>query len=130
VFTLVLAFDPMVSQSKKGYVLLIANLWGGVIGILAYALLVISPHYLFYIFLCIAICLYFVINIYSSKKIAPVFVTGFNTFFVVMGTIATSTDGATQKIWDRLMQIGIALVYTIVAYKIVNTLNNPIKPKN
>jgi hypothetical protein len=64
-------------------------------------------------------------NLYSGKKIAPIFKLSFNTFFVVMGTIATSTDEAGNTIWERLIQIGLAIIYVIIAFKIANTFNNP-----
>lgn len=130
VFTALLAFDPFISSSKKGPVMLLANVWGGLIGIIAYQILVISPDYLLYIFLCISICFYFVINIYAGKKTSPVFSTSFNTFFIVMATVASTTNTASGKVWDRLLQIGLALIYTIVAYSIVNHFNNPIKSEN
>ena len=55
----------------------------------------------------------------------PIFKISFNTFFVIMGVIATSTDEAGNTIWERLIQIGFAILYVIIAFKIVNTFNNP-----
>lgn len=125
VFAVLLSFDPFMYQSKKGSALLFANILGGSIGVLAYNILVIAPSYLLYICLVISIAFYFVMNLYSGKKIAPIFKLSFNTFFVVMGTIATSTDEAGNTIWERLIQIGLAIIYVIIAFKIANTFNNP-----
>ncbi|MDB9961399.1 DUF2955 domain-containing protein [Oceanihabitans sp.] len=125
VFVLLLSFDPFIYQSKKGTALIFANFFGGFAGILAYNILVIAPSYVLYIFLIISVSFYFVINLYSGKKIAPIFKISFNTFFVVMGVIATSTNEAGNTIWERLIQIGLAILYVIIAFKIVNTLNNP-----
>ena len=80
---------------------------------------------LLYIFLIISVSFYFVISLYSGKKIAPIFKISFNTFFVVMGVISTSTNEAGNTIWERLLQIGLAILYVIITFKIVNTLNNP-----
>ena len=125
VFVLLLSFDPFIYQSKKGTALIFANVFGGFAGVLAYNILVIAPSYVLYIFLIISVSFYFVINLYSGKKIAPIFKISFNTFFVVMGVIATSTNEAGNTIWERLIQIGLAILYVIIAFKIVNTLNNP-----
>jgi hypothetical protein len=125
VFVVLLSFDPFMYQSKKGSALLFANIIGGSIGVLAYNILVIAPSYLLYICLVISIAFYFVKNLYSGKKIAPIFKLSFNTFFVVMGTISTSTDEAGNTIWERLLQIGLAIIYVIIAFKIANTYNNP-----
>lgn len=127
VFSVLLAFDPFIAQSKKGAFLVVANIFGGLIGIIAYQLLSIAPTYSFYIFLCISICFYFVINIYAGKKTSPIFNTSFNTFFIVMAAIGTSSNTASDKVWDRVIQIGFALIYVVIAYKIINHLNSPLK---
>ncbi len=125
VFTVILGFDPFIYQSKKGLIIIVANLLGGFFGILAYQLLIVAPNYLFYIFLTLSIAFFFIINLFSGKKIAPVFATSFNTFLVIMGIISTSTSGAGSELWARLAQIGVAVVYTTLAYIVVNAFNNP-----
>ncbi len=125
VFAVLLSFDPFIYQSKKGVALLFANILGGLAGILAYNILVIAPSYVLYIFLIISVAFYFVINLYSGKKTAPIFKISFNTFFVVMGVIATSTNEAGNTILERIMQIGLAIIYIIIAFKVANTFNNP-----
>ncbi|OUR94351.1 hypothetical protein A9Q87_01530 [Flavobacteriales bacterium 34_180_T64] len=125
VFVVLLSFDPFIYQSKKGAALIFANVFGGLAGILAYNILVIAPSYMLYIFLIISVAFYFVINLYSGKKTAPIFKISFNTFFVIMGVIATSTNEAGNTIWERVIQIGFAIFYVIIAFKIVNTFNNP-----
>jgi hypothetical protein len=125
VFAVLLSFDPFIYQSKKGVALIFANIFGGLAGILAYNILVIAPSYVLYVFLIMSVAFYFVINLYSEKKTAPIFKISFNTFFVIMGVIATSTDEAGNTIWERLIQIGFAILYVIIAFKIVNTFNNP-----
>lgn len=125
VFAILLSFDPFIYQSKKGTALIIANILGGLAGILAYNILVIAPSYVLYIFLILSVAFYFVIHLYSGKKTAPIFKISFNTFFVVMGVISTSTNEAGDTIWERLVQIGLAIFYVIIAFRVLNTLNNP-----
>lgn len=125
VFVIILSFDPFIYQSKKGPVLILANVLGGLAGVLVYNILVIAPSYMLYIFLIMSVAFYFILNLYSGKKIAPIFKTSFNTFFVIMGVISTSTNEAGNTIWERIIQIGLAIIYVIVAFKIINTFNNP-----
>lgn len=125
VFVIILSFDPFVYQSKKGLALLVANVLGGMAGVLVYNLLVIAPSYTIYIFLIATVAFYFAFNLYSGKKIAPIFKTSFNTFFAVMGVISTSTDGASSTVAERIMLIGLAILYVIVVFRIINTFNNP-----
>lgn len=125
VFAVLLGFDPFIYQSKKGIGLIMANVVGGTMGILAYNILVIAPSFLLYILLIICVAFFFVLNLFAGKKTAPIFKIGFNTFFVVMGVISTSTNEAGNTMWERLLQIGLAVVYIVIAYKVVNTLNNP-----
>lgn len=54
VFAILLSFDPFIYQFKKGSALLFANILGGLrglIGVLAYNILVIAPSYRLYIIL-------------------------------------------------------------------------------
>lgn len=125
VFIVLLSFDPFIYQSKKGTAILAANVIGGLVGVLVYNILVIAPSYLLYILVIICVAFYFAFNLYSGKKIAPIFKTSFNTFFVIMGVISTSTDNAGGIVWERLIQIGLAIIYVIVAFKVINTFNNP-----
>lgn len=130
VFVVLLSFDPFMYQSKKGTALFFANILGGCIGILIYNILVIAPSYLLYLFLILSASFYFVVNLYSDKKIAPIFKISFRTFFVVMGVISTSTNEAGNTIQERLLQIGLAILYVTIAFKIANTFNNPRLVKN
>lgn len=125
VFTVILGFDPFIHQSKKGLVIIGANILGGVFGIIAYQILITVPNYFLYILLTISIAFFFITNLFSKKKIAPAFATSFNTFFVIMGIISTSTNQAGSELWSRLAQIGVAIVYTVLAYKVLNVFNNP-----
>jgi len=125
VFVVLLSFDPFIYNSKKGTALFAANVIGGLAGILAYNVLVMAPSYVLYIFLILSVAFYFVMHIYSGKKTAPIFRISFNTFFVTMGIISTSSTEASSAVWERLLQIGLAIIYVIVAFRVVNTLNNP-----
>lgn len=125
VFILLLSLDPLIYKSKKGLGLILANLFGGVCGIIAYNLLTISPTFFFYIFLIFAIGLYFTYHIFSGKKNVPIYTIAFRTFFLVMGVISSSNTSAGETIVERLFGIGMALVYVVLAYKIITYFNDP-----
>jgi len=42
-----------------------------------------------------------------------------------MGVISTTSENAGSEIWERLLQIGLAVLYVVAAFKIANTFNNP-----
>ncbi len=125
VFAVLLSFDPFIYQSKKGVALIAANIIGGLVGILVYNILVMAPSLLLYVFLILSVAFYFVNKVYSGSKTAPIFKISFNTFFVVMGVISTSTNEAGNTIWSRVLQIGLAIIYVVIAFRVVNTFNNP-----
>ncbi|APD06927.1 hypothetical protein UJ101_01408 [Flavobacteriaceae bacterium UJ101] len=130
VFIIILAFDPFIYQSKKGLALVVANILGGLAGIIVYNILVIAPSYVLYILLIISTAFYFVTNLFSGKKIAPVYKISFNTFFVVMGVISSSDNDAGSTLRERLFQIMLAVFYVVMAFKMMNVLNNPITDNN
>ncbi|WP_027138615.1 DUF2955 domain-containing protein [Gaetbulibacter saemankumensis] len=125
VYVMLLSFDPFIHESKKAIVFVIANILGGLAGILVYNILVIAPSYVLYILLTINVAFYFVIHLYSNDKKAPIYKSGFNAFFVIMGTISTSTSEAGNTVWGRLIQVSIAIIYVVLVSLIVNTFNNP-----
>jgi hypothetical protein len=125
VFILLLSFDPFIYESKKGIALISANILGGGAGILAFHALVIVPNYLFFALLMLSISLFFSMGLFSGKAISPLFKIGFNTFFVIMGTISTSSDDAGETLGPRLIQIGFAVLYVVLAFKALNSLHSP-----
>ncbi len=129
-YILILSLDPLIYKSKKSLVYILANFFGGVCAIIAYNLLTITPTLFFYIFLIAAIGLYFTYQMFSDKKTVPIYAMAYRTFFVVMGIISSSSDSAGDTVFDRLLGIVIAIVYVVLAYKIVTFFNNPIPSEN
>ncbi len=125
VFILILGMDPSIYKSKKTLVIIVANFLGGTFAILAYNLLTITPTFSFYIFLIIGAGIYFTYHMHSNKASAPAFAIAYRAFFVVMGTIASSSDEAGGLVAIRLFGIGLAVVYVIVAYKVMMYFNDP-----
>jgi len=130
VFILLLGLDPMIYKSKKGFVLILANAIGGISGIIAYNLLTITPTFFFYIFLMFAIGLFYTYHIFSGKKTVPIYTIAFRTFFLVMGVISSSSNSAGDTMVDRLIEIGISVIYVILAYKVITYFNDPVINEN
>lgn len=125
VFILILGLDPLIYKSKKTLVFIVANFLGGAFAVLAYNLLTVTPTFSFYIFLIIVAGIYFTYHMHSDKATAPIFAIAYRAFFVVMGTIASSSDEAGDLVVTRLFGIGLAIVYVILAYKIMTYFNDP-----
>ncbi|WP_417859227.1 hypothetical protein [Xanthomarina gelatinilytica] len=124
-YIMILSLDPLIYKSKKSLVYILANLFGGICAIFAYNLLTVTPTLFFYVFLILAIGLFFTYQMFSGKKTVPVYAMAYRTFFVVMGIISSSSDSAGDTVVERLFGIGIAILYVVLAYKIVTYLNDP-----
>lgn len=122
---MMLALDPLIYKSKKSLVYIVANFFGGLAAVFAYNLLTVTPTFFFYIFLLLAFGVYFVYQMFSDKKTVAIYAMAYRTFFVVMGVIVTSSDTAGDKVLDRLIGILIAIVYVVLAYKIISYFNDP-----
>jgi len=120
IFVIILSFDPLVAQSKKTVALLIANLFGGLLAIAAYNILVMSPNYLLYVLISLAGAFYFALGLFSTRPMAPVYHTAFNTFVIILGLVSTSTGSAGQAVGSRVIFIGVAIIYVVTAFKLLN----------
>ena len=62
--------------------------------------------------------------IFSSHKLAPVFASGFSTFLLILGTVMSSDADAGEKVWSRVIQISMAVIYVVVAFRILSFFEN------
>lgn len=120
IFTAILSMSPALANSKVGTVMIIANILGGLFAILAYQLLTVVPIFLFMILLTLSVGLLFASRLFSSNKFAAVFGTGFSTFLLILGSVTASEAEAGDEVLTRVIQISIAVIYVVVAFKILN----------
>ncbi len=120
IFTAILSMSPALANIKVGAVMIIANILGGLFAILAYNLLVIVPLFPFMILLTLITGLFFGTKLFSSNKFAAVFGTGFSTFLLILGSVTSSEAEAGDKVWTRVIQISIAVIYVVIAFRILN----------
>ena len=126
IFVALLIQMPSAEMGIKGAIgTLSANTLGGLTAVVCYQLLVIVPSPVMLAMLVFAVSLMFGQKIYSDSPVASLYGTGLNTVIVLLGaTTATFGDAATVKMWVRLLQIGAACIYIVLALSLAaNWLN-------
>lgn len=129
IFIAILSMSPALANPKVGLVLIIANILGGILAISAYNLLGIVPHFTFMILLVLTVGLILGNLIFSDHKLAPIFSSGFSTFLLILGTVMLSDAEAGEKVWPRVIQISMAVIYVVVAFRILSFFENSKKVK-
>lgn len=122
IFVGILSLNPGANNLKTGIFLILANLAGGIAAIIAFNLFVIVPDYFFFLVVIFLGGLYFANHLFSSKPTAPLYGTAFSTFLLVLGSVTTSAGDAGSKVWTRIFQIGMAVIYVVLAYGLLNKL--------
>lgn len=120
IFIGILSMSPTLANAKVGKFMIVANILGGLFAIIGYKLLVMVPMLPFMIILTLLVGFLFGSRLFSSSKIAPIFGTGFSTFLLILGAVTSSDDEAGSKLWTRLVQISIAVIYVVVAFGVLN----------
>lgn len=119
-FIAILSMSPALANPKVGMVMIIANVLGGVFAILAYRFLVLVPNFTFMILLTLCVGFLFGNRLFSKHKLAVVFGSGFSTFLLILGSVTSSDAEAGDKVWSRIIQIAIAVIYVVVAFAILD----------
>jgi len=115
IFIAILSMQPSFNF-KAGFFLILGNLVGGIIAILMYETLVIVPKFSFMILVIILAGLYFAVKLYSGKKAAPLYGMAFSTLLLIIGQATTGTSDAGDKVWIRVLQIMVAVIYVVLAF--------------
>ena len=118
IFITLLSMQPSFNY-KAGKAMILGNLLGGIFAIVLYELVVMVPHYLFFVLMVLATALFFSARLFSSKPAAPLFGMGFSTFLLIMGQSISSTDDAGGKVWMRVIMIMVAVIYVVTAFKVM-----------
>ena len=124
IFAAILSISPALSNPKTGAVMIVANILGGLFAIIAYKLLVIVPLFPFMVALTFIVGIIFASNLFSKKKIATVFGTAFSTFLLILSSVTSSDSEAGSEVWTRVVQISFAVIYVVVAFRILNFFIN------
>jgi len=131
IFIAILSMNPASNMRKSGIGIIIANISGGLAAILVFNLLVIVPNVLFFGLLTLLSGLYFGNKLFSQKPIAPLYGMAFSTFLLVLGSVTSSAEGeAGETVWQRILQIGLAVIYIVVGFGLVDHLSRSKRVKN
>lgn len=128
-FVAILSMSPALSNPKVGLVMIVANILGGLFAIVAYKLLVMVPLLPFMILLILFVGFIFANNLFSDKKVAAIFGTGFSTFLLILGSVTSSDAEAGSAVWTRLIQISMAVIYVVIAFGILHHIQKNKKLK-
>ena len=121
-FVSILTVSPALASPKVGLVMIVANILGGVFGILAYQLLVMAPSFVFMMLLVLLVGFVFAQKLFSDSKYGGIFGSAFSTFLLILGSVTASDDEAGSKVWDRIIQISMAVTYVVVAFGLLDRI--------
>lgn len=124
IFAAILSISPALSNPKVGAVMVIANILGGLLAIIAYKLLTVVPLFPFMVLLTFIVGLILASNLFSNKKTASIFGTAFSTFLLILSSVTSSDSEAGSEVWTRVIQIAMAVIYVVVAFRILNFFIN------
>ncbi len=127
IFIAILTMIPGLANPKVGLAIILANVLGGIVAIIAYKFLVIVPNFIFMILLTLCVGLLFGNRLFSKHKLAVIYGSGFSTFLLILGSVTASDAEAGDKVWTRVIQITIAVIYVVVAFGILDRIK---KSKN
>ncbi|MFS4416638.1 DUF2955 domain-containing protein [Maribacter sp. 2307ULW6-5] len=101
----------------EGKLLVLGNLIGGVLAIVFYELVALVPTLPFYFLLMLLVGIFIASRLFGPSPLAPIYGTAFTTFLLVIGITTSfgSTDAGT-KVWVRVSQIMMAVIYVAVFF--------------
>jgi len=101
-----------------------ANLGGGLVAVIFYQLLLVSPTYLFAVCGFFALALLFGRQLFSDKPLAPLYGSAFSTVLILIGTGTSEYSGeADANFYVRILQITFAVCYVIGALSLLQSLH-------
>lgn len=121
IFVVLLSMNPAAANFKSGNLMILANVAGGIAAIVAFNLFTVVPQFIFLILITLLMGFYFGSRVFSGKPTAPLYGTAFSTYLLVLGSVTTSSEGdAGEKVWTRIIQIGAAVTYVVIAFGVLN----------
>jgi len=121
VFIALLSMQPDFANDFKGSKLFVlGNIGGGIAAIIFFELMVIIPHFAFFMALTFLVALRFASGLFSGKPTAALYGKAF-TGFLLITVAATSAGGeADTKVYIRVLQISLAVTYVVVAFGLLH----------
>lgn len=124
VFIAILPLHPAFAKDFKiGKALIIGNIIGGLAAIFAFEILTVVPEYSYLILLVLLGGLIFGQQVFGKGSLAPVYGMAFSTFLLIIGSVTGSSgEDAGGKVWWRVLQITIAVIYVVSAFCLIEKL--------
>jgi hypothetical protein len=122
IFVALLSAQPgFATNFKAGAALIIGNSIGGAAAILMYEVLAAAPEFYFFIIVTFLAGLLFGARVFSDKPTAKLYAMAFSTLLLVIGsTTASGTGEAGSKVYTRVAQITISVVYVVMAFGVAD----------
>ncbi len=124
IFIAILSLSPASNMKRSGIGIIVANISGGLAAILVFNLLVIVPNLLFLGLLTLLFGLLFGNKLFSHKPLSSLYGMAFSTFLLVLGSVTSSDNEAGAAVWLRILQIGAAVTYIVVANVVVERFSH------
>ena len=123
IFVAILSMQPAFQKGlKAGGAMVLGNTFGGLIAILCYELLTIVPELPFFLMLVMVVGLSLGQKVFSGQPSGALFGMAFSTFLLIIGSsVLSDSANAGEKVWERVMQIFMAVVYVASAFAVINT---------
>jgi len=119
-FIAILSMNPATANKKTGIAMILANLGGGLAAIIVFNLLTAATSYIYSGVLTLLVGLLFGNGLFSHKPTSPLFGMAFSTFLLILGNVISLAGEAGDIVWVRILQIGIAMIYMVVAFSLVD----------
>ncbi len=126
IFIALFLMQPNFGDSfKAGGAMILGNLAGGILSIIAYELLTIVPEFSFFLLLVFLAGLLLGKQVFSGKPAAPLYGMAFSTFLLILCSTTSGDAEAGSKVWTRVFQIFLAVFYVVSVRQIINHYQKP-----
>jgi hypothetical protein len=123
IFAMLLSMEPTYGvHLRAGSGLILANLSGGLVGVLLYQLLVMVPSFWFLLMLCLAAGLTIGHEIFSGTKLGKLLSAGITAVFIVLGPSLTGDSAAGANLATRVGLITAGVIYVVLAFGLLERL--------
>ena len=126
VFIAILSMQPAFAKDfRVGKALIIGNTVGGLAALVAFEILTVVPEYGYLLLLVLLGGLVFGQYVFGKGPGAPVYGMAFSTFLLIIGSVTGSSgEDAGGKVWWRVLQIMIAVIYVVSAFGLIEKLKS------
>jgi len=121
-------FPGFAKNFSMGKGLLVGCISGGIIAFLIYEIVVIVPVLFFLVLLFFGLTLWMGNEMFTGGRYAGLTKAGFSTIIVILGSAVGSDEvDAGGKIFSRVIQISIVVIYMVLAFGLIEKLFPPKK---